>query len=276
MTMATSVTGAQAAFGDPIVNAGDVARLAVCVDDGEALIMRQLDSSLPWSPFEYAVQAGVPFTHFLIPALLNTNGYLSTTDVQQILAAGHCIGPHGQTSLASFGSDAARRQDIESNISGLLALGVPREMLYSAYAYPSGVFEVTAGDTSIQAMLADIGIRSARTASRRATVPNHTIPHRQYHIPIIGHYTDVGGGGETTAITLARIRDLVETGGTATLLFHKFTLGIPVSDLEIQFSEFRAIMDAIAAYRDAGSLLPVTMMDVANDYYLAPPTVTVS
>lgn len=270
VTLATSVTGS-VAFGDPIINTADQAQLLITVDDGEATFMRQLDTALPWSPFEYLVNNGVPATHFLISSLLNTAGYLSTTDVQQLLAAGHCICPHGETSMASLTSDAARRADVAANIAGLEAIGVPSEMLSAMYAYPNGVFEVSAGDTSIMQILRDYGFRAARTASRRATVPNHVAPHRQYHIPIIGHYTEVGGGGETTAITQARLRDLVETGGTGVIAFHKFVVGSATTDLEIKLSEFQTIIDDVAGYRNDGVLAPVTALDLANMYYPSAP-----
>jgi len=271
VTLATSVTGS-VAFGDPVVNTADQAQIMVAVDDGEALFMRQLDSALPWSPFEYMNAKGIPSTQFLISSLLNTAGYFSTTDVQQLLAAGHCICPHGETSLASIATDALRRADVASNIAGLRALGVPDEMLSAMYAYPNGVFEVSAGDLTIMQIMRDFGFHAARTAARRATVPNHVAPHRPYHLPIIGHYTDVGGGGDTTVITQARIRDLVETGGTGVLIFHKFVVGVPVVDLEIQMSAFMTLMDDIAGYRNAGVLSPVTALDLANMYYTSVPT----
>jgi len=126
VTLATSVTGS-VSFGEPVINTADQAQLMISVDDGESLFMRQLDSALPWSPFEYMVSNGIPSTQFLIPSLLNTAGYYSTTDVQQLLAAGHCICPHGATSLASLANDAARRADVASNIEGLRALGVSTE-----------------------------------------------------------------------------------------------------------------------------------------------------
>lgn len=271
VTLATSVTGS-VSFGEPVINTADQAQLMISVDDGESLFMRQLDSALPWSPFEYMVSNGIPSTQFLVPSLLNTAGYYSTTDVQQLLAAGHCICPHGATSLASLANDAARRADVASNIEGLRALGVPDKMLSAMYAYPNGVFEVSAGDLTIMQILRDFGFRAARTASRRATVPNHVAPHRQYHIPIIGHYTEVGGGGETTAITQARIRDLVETGGTGVLTFHKFIVGVPTVDLEIQMSAFQTIIDDVAGYRNDGVLATVTALDLANQYYTQAPT----
>lgn len=271
VTLATSVTGS-VSFGDPVINAADTAELLVTVDDGDASFMRQLDSALPWSPFEYLVNRNVPATNFLIYSLIGTAGYLSATDVAQLLAAGHCVCPHGATSMASLADDAARRADVLANINGLLSFGVPDEMVRAMYAYPNGVFEVSAGDTSIMQILRDNRIRSARTASRRATSPNHVAPHRQYHTPIIGHYTDVGGGGETTAITKARVRDLVETGGTGVLTFHKFVVGSPTVDIEIQLSEFISLIDDIVAYRNAGALSTITAMDFANAHFLTPPS----
>ena len=271
VTWASGVTGA-VAFGDPFVNVTDRAQILFTVDDGQATIMRQLDSSLPWSPWEYAVSKNVPLTFFLIYSLIGTANYLAASDIDQILAAGHCVCPHGATSLASLADDTTRRADVAANIAGLAALGVPDRMLRASYAYPNGVFEVSAGDTSIMQILRDNGIRSARTASRRASIPNHVAPHRQYHLPILGHYTDIGGGGETTTTSLAKMRDLVETGGTGIYTFHKFVNGTPVDTLEIQFSEWRTLIDAAAAYREAGVADVITMLDLATLYYGSAPT----
>ena len=266
VTLATSVTGS-VAFGDPIVSAEDRAQIMVAFDDGEASFMRQVDSSLPWSAFDYAVAKGVPTTSFLISSLIGTAGYLMANDVTRLLAAGHCVCPHGLTSMAALADDAARRADVAANISGLSALGVPDRMLRAMYAYPAGVFEVSAGDTSIVQILRDNNIRTARTAARRASIPLHAGAHRRYHLPILGHYTEVGGGGETNAQTIAKIRDLAETGGLGVVLFHKVVSGAAADTLEIQLTNYMAIIDAIAAWRDAGSMDPVTALTVADQHF---------
>lgn len=272
VTLASSVTGS-VAFGDPVVGAVGRANVMIAVDDGEASFMRQVDSTVPYSAFDYLIARDIPSTSFLVSALVGTAGYVTANDVRTMLAAGHCVCPHGAASLASLADDAARRADVASNIAGLAAMGVPMRMLRSMYAYPSGIFEVSAGDTSIMQILRDNGIRAARTAARRSSMPMQVGAHRQYHLNILGHYTDVGGGGETTTETQALIRDLVETGGSGIVLFHKFVSGAAADTLEVQLSEFVKIVDTIAAYRNDGVLDVVTAESLADAYF---PTAPVS
>lgn len=272
MTLADTVSGV-ISVGQPIVGAAKRAQVMMTVDDGEATIMRRLDSAFPWSPYEYATSCGLKLSFFLIPALLNTSGYMTTADVNRVLADGHRVYPHGASSLASLANDAARRADIEANIAGLVALGIPRSDLLRCYAYPNGVFEVSAGDTSIFQILSDFGFVLARTASRRAEIPVQCGFNRPYTLPILGYYEDVGSGGETAAEAVKLINDLIVNGGLGVFTFHKFVVGTPTVNLEIKQSEFITMCDQLAGYMNGGALESVTPHDLVTEYDLVTPVV---
>jgi hypothetical protein len=273
MTLANTVTGS-ISVGQPIVGAKKRAQVLMSVDDGEALIMRRLDSNFPWSPYEYATRSGIKLSFFLIPALLNTANYLTTSDVARIVADGHRVYPHGAASLAGLASDAARRADVEANIAGLAALGISRADLLKCYAYPNGIFEVSAGDTSIFQIMRDAGFVLARTAARRAQIPVQCGFHRQYTMPILGYYEDVGGGGETAAEVLKLVNDLVVCGGLGVFTFHKFVVGTPTVDLEIQQSQFITLCDQLVGHMNGGALESVTPHDLVSEYGLAVPSIS--
>lgn len=269
LTLKTGSTHAY--FGKPVIGARKRARIMLTVDDGESLILQKLDSTRPYSVLQYCQATGIKMTHFLIASMIGTAGYVTAQDVQRILDAGHQICPHGAASLASLADDAARRADIQANIDGLKALGVPEAMLLDCYAYPNGVFEVSAGDTSIMQMLRDFGFKTARTASRRAYIPIDAGVHRQYHLPILGHYTDIGGGGETEAETLQSLEDLCASGGLGVETFHKFSVGNPTDTLQTKFSTMLAILDRIRAYKNAGAMIDVTPSDLVTEFGLTVP-----
>ena len=271
MTLANTVTGS-ISVGQPIVGAKKRAQVMMTVDDGEAFIMRRLDSALPWSPYEYATRCGIKLSFFLIPALLNTAGYMTTADVRQVIADGHRIYPHGANSLAGLADDAARRADVEANIAGLEALGIPRSDLLKCYAYPNGVFEVSAGDTSILQIMKDAGFVLARTASRRAQIPVQCGFHRQYTLPILGYYEDVGSGGENATEVVKLVNDLVVCGGLGVFVFHKFVVGTPTVNLEIKQSEFITLCDQLVGHMNGGALESVTPHDLVTEYALSVPT----
>ena len=271
LTLKNGAAGTEAYFGDAVIGARSPARIMLSIDDGDSDIVRRLDATRPYSVFQYLQTTGLKMTYFLVPSLIGTPGYLTAEDVQRILLAGHQICPHGVASLASLADDAARRADIRSNIDGLVALGVPESMLLDCYAYPSGVFEVSSGDTSIMQMLRDFGFRMARTASRRAYVPLDAGVHRQYHLPILGHYTNIGGGGETESTTLQILEDLCSTGGLGVELFHKFSFGTPTDILETKYSTMLLILDRIRGYVDSGAMVSVTPADVVREFGLSVP-----
>lgn len=272
MTLANTVSGS-ISIGQPIVGAKKKAQILMSVDDGEALIMRRLDSNLPWSPYEYATRSGIKLSFFLISSLLNTAGYLTTADVARIVADGHRVYPHGAASLAGLANDAARRADVEANIAGLEALGIGRSDLLKCYAYPNGVYEVSSGDTSIFQIMRDAGFVLARTAARRAQIPVQCGFHRPYMLPILGYYEDVGGGGETAAEAVKLVNDLVVVGGLGVFMFHKFVVGTPVSDLEIQQSQFITLCDQLVGHMNGGALESVTPHDMVTEYGLSVPTI---
>lgn len=258
-------------FGKPVIGARKRARIMLTVDDGESWIMQKLDSTRPYSVFQYCQATGIKMTHFLIYSLIGTAGYHTVQDVQRILDAGHQICPHGATSLAGLANDAARRADVQANINGLKSLGVPESMLLDCYAYPNGVFEVSAGDTTIMQILRDFGFRTARTASRRAFVPIDAGVHRQYHLPILGHYTDIGGGGETEAETLQLLEDLCASGGLGIEVFHKFSLATPTDVLQTKYSSMLLFLDRIRSYINAGSMVSITPSDLVREFNLTVP-----
>jgi len=273
MTLANTVTGS-ISIGQPIVGAKKKAQILMSVDDGEALIMRRLDSALPFSPYEYATRCGIKLSFFLIPALLNTANYLTTADVARIVADGHRVYPHGASDLSGLASDAARRADVEANIAGLEALGITRSDLLKCYAYPNGVYEVSSGDTSIFQIMRDAGFVLARTASRRAQIPVQCGFHRQYTLPILGYYEDIAAaGGETAAEAVKLINDLVMVGGLGVFTFHKFVVGTPTVNLEIKQSEFITMCDQIADNMNGGALESVTPHDLVTEYGLSVPTI---
>ena len=273
MTLANTVSGS-ISIGQPIVGAKKKAQILMSVDDGEALIMRRLDSSFPWSPYEYATRCGIKLSFFLIPALLNTANYLTTADVARIVADGHRIYPHGASSLAGMADDAERRADVEANIAGLVALGISRSDLLKCYAYPNGIFEVSAGDTSIFQIMHDAGFVLARTASRRAQVPVQCGFHRPYTLPILGYYEDIAAaGGETAAEVVKLVNDLVVVGGLGVFTFHKFVVGTPTVDLEIKQSEFITLCDQLVGHMNGGALESVTPHDLVTEYGLSVPTI---
>lgn len=273
MTLANTVTGS-ISVGQPIVGAKKRAQVLMSVDDGEALIMRRLDSSFPWSPYEYATRSGLKLSFFLIPALLNTANYMTTSDVARILADGHRVYPHGANSLAGLADDAARRADVEANIAGLAALGISRSDLLKCYAYPNGVFEASAGDTSIFQIMRDAGFVLARTASRRAQIPVQCGFHRQYTMPILGYYEDIAAaGGETAAEVVKLVNDLVVCGGLGVFTFHKFVVGTPTVDLEMKQSEFITLCDQLVGHMNGGALESVTPHDLVSEYGLSVPSI---
>lgn len=272
MTLANAVTGS-ISIGQPIVGAKKKAQILMSVDDGEALIMRRLDSALPFSPYEYATRCGIKLSFFLIYSKLNTSGYLTTADVNRILADGHRVYPHGETNLSLLADDAARRADVEANIAGLVSLGISRSDLLKCYAYPNGVFEVSAGDTSILQIMKDAGFVLARTASRRAQIPVQCGFHRPYTLPILGYYEDIAGaGGETAAEAVKLVNDLVMVGGLGVFTFHKFVVGTPAVDLEIKQAEFITLCDQLVGHMNGGALESVTPHDLVAEYALSVPT----
>lgn len=271
VTLAASVTGAIVYVGKPVIGARGKGKIMLMMDDGESDIMEKLDSTRPYSVFQYLQTSGLKATFNLVYSLIGTAGYFTTSDIARILEAGHQICPHGATSLAGLANDAARRADIQANLTGLLSLGVPESMLLDCYVYPNGVFEVSAGDTTIMQILRDFGFRTARTAARRAHIPIDAGVHRQYHMPILGHYTDVGGGGETEAETLGAIEDICSSGSLGIEIFHKFVVGAAADTLETKYSSMLLFLDKIKAYKDAGALIDVTPSDLVRDYSLSVP-----
>jgi len=272
ITLANTVTGA-VSVGKPIVGAKKKSQIMMTVDDGEALIMRRLDSTLAWSPYEYATRSGIKLSFFLVSSLIGTAGYLTASDVTRILQDGHRVYVHGLTNLASLANDAARRADVEANIAGLAALGIPRSDLLKCYAYPNGVFETSAGDTSILQIMHDAGFTLARTAARRAHVPIQCGFHRPYTLPILGYYENVGSGGETAASAVKLVNDLVVNGGLGIFTFHKFVVGTPTVDLEIKQAEFITLCDQIVGHMNGGSMESVTPHDLIDEYGLTVPSI---
>lgn len=228
------------------------AKLVISVDDGhESLFNAALT---PSSPYAYIRAAGLPLTHYLIGALIDTTGYLTSANLNTLYTDGDDFGVHGELSLASLASAPARESDIRTNRNFLVNRGFTRGIEH--YAYPNGVFEISAdGGNSLFPVLTSLGFKTGRVAARRAVNPQSPSLSRAFALTILGHSQTT----DTTTVMKNNLAALVKMGGLGVTMFHQWIQSGSAQDIQCNMADWTSFIDEVVRLKKLGLLDVVTM-----------------
>jgi hypothetical protein len=231
--------------------------------------------------YENAYATGLPILEkYLLKAtfgsianLIGTGAYMTLANLQDVVARGHEIVPHGPVggtgSLQNYEAMPDRYDQVVADVAAQQAFLTSNDLStngsHNMYIYPQGfkAFDGNgSGDTDIIDALRSVGIVTARgVTDNRYDMPPHPVASRLdlFDLKIVGH--QYAGGTEAANITaiIQRIRDAGQQGRHVVLMLHKVVTGTPATALEIQTTNLTAICEAIADEVNAGRLQAGTL-----------------
>lgn len=245
-----------------------------------SILITSDDAYQSWydSGIAYLDSKGIKSTLYCIGGSLGTGAgdaaFMSEANVVSMYATGHDIATHGATDLSSLANPGARYADIVANRDYLVTRGMTRGAYH--YAWPNGVYEMSAGDRSLRDAIYSAGMLTARGTNSMTTYgasgffvngPDFVINHdaclfasNLANLPIIGHNGTSDVGVSQLAALIARIDRVVAEKATGILMFHKIGSS-PVDSLHCPLADFQSIINAIKAYVDAGTAECLTISE---------------
>lgn len=225
---------------------------------------------------------GLKASFGIIGDLLNTGGYMTDAQVQDLFARGHEMNPHGPVggtgSLLNYNSipdltarAAARTADIQTHIRKLQGLGVIANNSERIYIWPQGADQEAAGDDTIRQAAAAAGIRGAR-----GTIPtrdDHFGPfgptYLAQYLSVVGHsWANKSDGSQgvdsdeaaNIAAIQQRIVDNVAARRPSVLMLHEIVSAAttPTVTTQIRQNNVEAIFQTIAAQIKTGNAVNMT------------------
>lgn len=181
-----------------------IPRIAITFDDGKE---SDYTVALP-----IMTAAGFPGTSYVISNKVGTPGFVTLAQLQEMYAAGWCVGNHTSDHNDLSVLEAGDLESITAGRDWLIANGMPRGA--NQFAYPYGV---GAGVAAVQAHLASIGVETARLYGGGA----YTVI-----TPATNPYTELVSFTPTLSTTLAQlkaaVRSAITPAGTRTCIitFH--------------------------------------------------------
>lgn len=159
----------------------------------------------------------------IIAGLIDSNStWASSAQLAAAYANGHEFTVHGAAALSTLGSAAAIEADILLNRNFLTTRGYTKGADF--YVYPNGVYQLSAGDPTIRAILQKLGFKAARgTSSPRYAKPGAGFADNRWTLPIIGMDTATSAADVKTRINagvangdlmILMLHDIVRSGGT--------------------------------------------------------------
>lgn len=221
--------------------------ILITADDGDA---SWFNLGIP-----YLNAKNLKSTHSVIGSLIGTGGYATLAQLQAAYDSGHDYVVHGATNLTSLGTTALRIADVLANQQWLVANGFTRNLGWRHYAYPNGAYELSNGDPEIITIVKQAGMLSGR-GTQKPTRIDHAVDmgDRWYSYNIIG-----GESTESPATLQAAIDGCITYGESGVLMFHNLVTGVAGTAIEYNVDDFKAVMDYIAAKRDAGQINVMTI-----------------
>ena len=259
----TPETGQQAVvtvFGMWINGASNRPRITISADDGWST---QYTDMLPILE-KYSLRCSFG----IIGDLVGTAGYMTLTQLKDLVARGHeCVvhGPIGGSgSLQNYSTYADVLRDVSFHRDYLVNSGLAKNGSEKIYVYPQGKFALSRGDQTIMQALNDAGFVGGRIADETASAmpAGHLFKRQAMLCNIVGH--NYAGGSEAANISniIDRAQKAAAAGKNSVLMFHKFSSGTPGDSTTIQNSNFDSICAAINALENAGTAQNVLMSEL--------------
>ena len=242
----------------------DKPRICVTLDDGWAT---QYTNALPiLSKYNIKGSFGI------IKNAVGLNGnYMTLANLQTLVAMGHEMVVHGPDSLSGnltqYSTVAAAQADMVNNRDFLINNSLNRNGSEKIYIWPEGIYQLSAGDTTLLTAASNAGFVAARATMGSASNFQHNnfTSTSTMYIPRIGHtWTSAPTETANIAAIIARIQDSVTMGRDCVLMFHKIVTGAAADSLEIKQSDFESIMAAINVLETAGTAKTCTMTELAK------------
>jgi hypothetical protein len=228
------------------IRGGGRPKVLFTFDDGLA---DQYTNAWPAAEFR-----NIPLTFYLIPQAIGTTNYMTMAQVQTIGAAGNYLGLHGNnswTTLSNFTADLAAMQ----------ALGIS-DCRHAAY--PNGAVGAPGTAwTTIESTLAANGVLTARGAGQ---YPGPFLPRycNLMHLPSAIELNS----SCTLAAAEAVVDSAIASGGT--VIFECHQIDTTLNSTTWTISNWQALLDYVAADRDAGKLDIVTIAQWYKDLQKLP------
>lgn len=222
---------------------------------------------------------GIPTTSMIIGS--GAGGIYASVDVlKAYIDGGNAIGAHGPevgsyagNLFTEFYTNAARLADMERSRDWFISRGLYTPGAERIYAWPQGVFQSAAGDTSMLDSAYGAGFRLCRCSSlinaARQFVTEAASKYNLLALP----YTTHGWAGTTagqvaliTAVTDA-IAAAAASGSDVFLTFHKIvpdsTADGAMDSVSCRISDMLTIANAIKARLDDGTMEAITFPELA-------------
>ncbi len=243
----TSVT----IFGAWVGYSSEMPRVVVSADDGWA---SQYQDMLPILE-KYSLRGSFA----IIADMIDTNGYMTLPQLQDLVARGHeCVvhGPiGGGGSLQKYTNYSDILDDVTFHRDYLVNNGLAKNGSEKIYVYPQGKFALSLGDETIFDALRSAGFVGGRIADEKlASKPAGPLFKRQVMVcNVAAHLYDSSNEVGNISNIVARVQSAGTRGLNVILVFHKFTSGTPGDTNTIQNSNFEIICAAINALENAGT-----------------------
>ncbi len=191
---------------------------------------------------------GLRATHGIIASLIDEATYMTSAELDAIYQRGHDLVVHGATALDAVGDIGA---DLDENQEFLISNGWTRGAFH--YVYPNGVYQLSAGDTTIADALRARGFLTARgTASPRNYNTAYGLGDAGYLLPIIG-----GQAADAPATLLTRVGQAITRGDNCGVMFHRIVAS-GASGIEYNTPDLATFLDGVVELVEAGSIDVVT------------------
>jgi len=247
-------------FGFWVNGASSRPKIVISADDGWAT---QYTDMLPILE-KYSLRCSFG----IIGDLVGTAGYMTLTQLKDLVARGHeCVvhGPIGGTgSLQNYTTHAQVLADVSFHRDYLVNNGLAKNGSEKIYVYPQGKYALSRGDQTVLQAVSDAGFVGGRIADETASVmPAGPLFKRVAGLcNIVGH--NYAGGTEAANISniIDRIQKAAAAGKNSVLMFHKFGSGVPGDSTTIQNSNFETICAAINALENTGTAQNALMSEL--------------
>lgn len=217
----------------------------------------------------------------IIGDLLNTGGYMTDAQVQDLFALGHELNPHGPIggagSLLNYvDADltvraAKRTADVLTHVQKLRSLNVCRNGSERIYVWPQGADQEAPGDDTVRQAVAAAGIKGGRGTipSRDDFLGPFGATYLSNYLSIVGHsWANKSDGSQgvdadeaaNIAAIQQRIIDNVAARRPSVLMLHQIVTAAttPTVNTEIRQNLVESLFQTIAAQIKAGNAVNMT------------------
>jgi len=211
---------------------------------------------------------GLRLSMGLIGNLIGQSGYMTSSQLQELVARGHECVIHGNPSptgnLSDYATVAAIRADIAANREAIRRHGLFRGGNDErCYVYPQGVYQHAAGDTRIVDAIKAEGIIGARgtTAYSQNLAGRFSAFNNRFNLTTVGHLWDAADEAANVARVILRMQQAVSEGRSPILVFHKIVAS-PSNIIEITAANAAAILEAASELVRSGSARGESLSDL--------------